>query len=85
MSDFLERHVGGGGILIGWDIHHDLHVLGFEKAGFFYPTAVPWRAEKKRPSKLDRSTRTHRCDEIPCEVPSFLPWFMLQRGQSLPV
>lgn len=36
VSNFLERHVGGGGILVGWEIHHDLDVLGFQKASFHF-------------------------------------------------
>ncbi|CAM9963348.1 unnamed protein product [Pylaiella littoralis] len=32
VSDFLERHTAAGGVLIGWEIHNDLDVLGFHKA-----------------------------------------------------
>lgn len=31
VSDFLERHAAAGGVLVGWEIHNDLDVVGFEK------------------------------------------------------
>ncbi|CAN0175982.1 unnamed protein product [Ectocarpus sp. 4 AP-2014] len=31
-SDFLRRHVEEGGVVVGWELHNDLDVLGFEKA-----------------------------------------------------
>lgn len=31
VSDFLERHAAAGGVLVGWEIHNDLAVTGFER------------------------------------------------------
>ncbi|CAM9930059.1 unnamed protein product [Ectocarpus fasciculatus] len=32
VSDFLRRHVEEGGVVVGWELHNDLDVLGFERA-----------------------------------------------------
>lgn len=31
VSDFLRRHVEEAGVVVGWELHNDLDVLGFEK------------------------------------------------------
>lgn len=33
VSDFLAQHVSAGGVIIGWELHGDLEVIGFEKVG----------------------------------------------------
>ncbi|CAM9446423.1 unnamed protein product [Scytosiphon promiscuus] len=32
VSDLLERHAAAGGVVVGWEVHNDLDVFGFEKA-----------------------------------------------------
>ncbi|CAM9506281.1 unnamed protein product, partial [Laminaria digitata] len=32
VSDLVKRHASSGGIVVGWEVHGDLEVIGFEKA-----------------------------------------------------
>ena len=31
VSEFLARHAASGGVIVGWEVHGDLEVMGFEK------------------------------------------------------
>lgn len=31
VSDLLARHAAAGGLIIGWELHGDLEVVGFKK------------------------------------------------------
>lgn len=36
ISDLLARHVSAGGVIVGWELHGDLEVIGFEKVSITF-------------------------------------------------